>query len=215
MIVIDEELDNLNRRILANKVPELWLRKSFPSILTLRAYMDDLNQRIAFMHKWMNEGRPKVFKIGAFFHPEEFLTAVLQVYARKHTVPFDTLVWRTKITDFASPDKVDKEPEEGIYGDGLFIEGAKWDVMSKTLTECGQRELIATMPIIHMYPSEKKMTQQELATIYECPMYRTQNRGTGALDLPNYLMSIYIPSPNQSPDHWIQRSVAIFVTVQV
>ena len=214
LIVIDEELDTLNRRILANKIPELWLRKSFPSILTLRAYMDDLNHRVKFLTKWVTNERPKVFKVGAFFHPEEFLTAVLQVYARKHTVPFDTLVWRTSVTDFTSADKVESEPEDGIYAEGLYIEGAKWDVMSKTLTECGQRELISTMPIIHMYPSENKMTTQELQTIYECPMYRTQNRGTGALDLPNYLMSIYVPSPNQSPDHWIQRSVAIFVTVQ-
>ncbi|OHT05113.1 Dynein heavy chain family protein [Tritrichomonas foetus] len=215
MIVIDAELDTLNRRILANKIPEMWLRKSFPSILTLRAYMDDLNMRVAFINQWVTTDRPKVFKIGAFFHPEEFLTAVLQVYARKHTVPFDTLVWRTKVTDFTNHEKVDKEPDDGIYAEGIYVEGAKWDVMSKTLTECGQRELISTMPIIHMYPSEKKMTLQELAAVYECPMYRTQNRGTGALDLPNYLMSIYVPSPNQTPDHWIQRSVATFVTVQV
>jgi hypothetical protein len=39
-----------------------------------------------------------------------------------------------------------------------------------------------------------------------------QNRGTGALDLPNHLMNLSIPAP--APDHWIQRSVAVFVTIQ-
>jgi hypothetical protein len=50
LIVIDDRLDLLNRRILANTISEIWLEHSFPSILTLRAYFDDLNQQIAFIN---------------------------------------------------------------------------------------------------------------------------------------------------------------------
>lgn len=39
LIVMDERLDLLNRRILANRVPELWLTHSFPTILTLRGFI--------------------------------------------------------------------------------------------------------------------------------------------------------------------------------
>jgi hypothetical protein len=208
LIVMNGELDLLNRRLLANKVPELWLRHSFPSALTLRSYIDDLKQRIEFMDAWIKTGRPQIFRLGAFYHPEEFLTAVLQVYARKHAVPFDSLRWVTRVLD----QRQLPQPEDGIYVESLYIEGAKWDVGSRTLTECGQRELISTLPIVHLIPTEKPAGSQN---IYECPMYRTQTRGTGALDLPNYLMSLEIPIGTQTADHWIQRSVAVFVTVQV
>jgi hypothetical protein len=208
LIVMDEGLDLLNRRLLANKVPELWLRHSFPSALTLRSYVDDLKQRIEFMDTWIRTSRPIIFKLGCFYHPEEFLTAVLQVYARKHTVSFDCLRWVTQVED----GRPIEAPEDGIYVENLYIEGAKWNNVMQTLTECGQRELISTLPVIHLIPTEKPQMSHNA---YECPMYRTQNRGTGALDLPNYLMSLEIPTGSQVDDHWIQRSVAVFVTVQI
>jgi hypothetical protein len=109
LIVMDEQLDLLNRRLLANKVPELWLRHSFPSALTLRSYINDLQQRIEFMDTWIRTTRPAIFKLGAFYHPEEFLTTVLQVYARKHIVSFDSLRWVTRVLDI----RPIEPPEEG------------------------------------------------------------------------------------------------------
>ena len=209
LIIIDEQLELLNRRLLSNKVPEMWLTHSFPSILPLNQYMDDLSMRIEFLDKWVREEKPLIFKLGAFFHPEEFLTAILQVYARKHNAPFDSLCWETTPIE-TTPST---EPEEGIYIDGLPIEGAKWDVESKTLTECGQKELMNNLPIMHLSPTQnKKLYDRE--DIYECPVFRTQNRGTGALDLPNYIISLYLPTGTILPDHWVQRSVAAFITTQ-
>ncbi|KAK8888098.1 hypothetical protein M9Y10_039159 [Tritrichomonas musculus] len=213
LILIDESLELLNRRLLANKIPEMWLDHSFPSILTLRAYMDDLNQRVDFLQNWVNSRkRPVVFKLGAFYHPEEFLTAVLQVYARKHQTPFDSLRWKTNVVKEESKDIV-KEPEEGIYVDNLFLEGAKWQKESNSLIECGQIELISTMPVMHLMPT-KEEKPYDMNVTYECPLYRTQNRGSGALGLPNYIMSLFLPCDKILPDHWIQRSVAVFITVQ-
>ena len=213
LILIDERLDHLNRRLLANKIPEIWLEQSFPSILTLRNYMDDLKMRVKFLDDWVRMGSPTVFNLGAFYHPEEFLTAVLQLYARKHTVPFDSLSWITTPLNAMSPEKITKEPEEGIYIYGLPIEGAKWDSTNKTLAECGQRELVSVLPVMHLLPTQEK-DYYDLTDTYECPVFRTQNRGSGALGLPNYIFSIYLPTKNEKPDHWVQRSVAAFITTQ-
>jgi hypothetical protein len=49
LIVMDEELDLLNRRLLVNKVPEFWVHHSFLSALTLRSSAEDVKWRIAFM----------------------------------------------------------------------------------------------------------------------------------------------------------------------
>ena len=214
MIIIDSKLELFSKQIIANKVPDLWITHSYPTRLTLRSYMNDLKMRIQFFDTWIRTERPPVFKLGAFYHPEEFLTAVLQVFARKHSIPFDSLRWTTKITDEFSADKIKNQPEDGILVEGLFIEGAKWDKANNGLTECGQTELISTLPIIHLLPTKEAKKPAEEKKIYECPMYRTQNRGTGALDLPNYIMSVYIPSGSEDPDHWVLRSVAVFITVQ-
>jgi hypothetical protein len=210
LILIDEQLEQANRRLLANKVPEIWLTASFPSVLNLHNYIEDLVQRVTFFDHWVTLGPPVVFKLGAFFHPEEFLTAVLQGYARKHLAPFDTLKWRTP----PMPDvRLHSEPEEGIYIDRLPMEGAKWDAAKETLVECAQLDLVNSLPVMHLQPTVDAEPHDRAST-YECPLYRTQNRGTGALDLPNYLMSLYLPTKNAIPGHWVQRSVAAFVTVQ-
>ncbi|KAK8860630.1 hypothetical protein M9Y10_012295 [Tritrichomonas musculus] len=211
LILIDEKLDLLNRRLLAGRVPEIWLEHSYPSILNLRSYMDDLNVRVNFLDKWVRGSPPKVYNLGAFYHPEEFLTAVLQVYARKHKVPFDSLSWLTNPLNETVEEKIVQKPDEGIYICGLPIEGAKWDLDEKTLVECGEKELINKLPVIHLVPTQDK-NQYNMATTYECPVFRTQNRGSGALGLPNYIFSLYLPSETEKPDHWVQRSVAAFIT---
>ena len=169
--------------------------------------------RVNFLNKWVTSGeRPIVFKLGAFFHPEEFLTAVLQVFARKHKVPFDSLRWITNVKK--ENEKLTERPEEGIFIEGPFLEGAKWNKDGNNLVECQQTELISTLPIMHLIPTQNSKVYN-LTNTYECPMYRTQNRGSGALGLPNYIMSLFIPSEDEPPDHWIQRSVATFITVQL
>ena len=186
---------------------------SFPSILSLNHYMNDLNQRVKFIDEWARMGAPCVFKLSAFFHPEEFLTAALQVYARKHVVPFDSLTWLTTPLPIQNPKEIRMEPEEGIYIEGLPLEGAKWDFDQQCLIECGQKDLQNNLPIFHLRPTQEKCPY-DMRFTYECPVYRTQNRGTGALDLPNYIVSLYLPAGEHYPDHWVQRSVAAFITTE-
>jgi hypothetical protein len=211
LIVIDEKLELLHRRIFANRIPELWMDVSFPSILPLRAYMADLAMRVQFIDCWVRHGSPIVFNLGAFYHPEEFLTAVLQVYARKHTVPFDKLSWKTTAREDATGDLIGQAPEEGIYIEGLPLEGARWSTERGTLEECGQRQLVNRLPVLHLLPTTEQ-NAYDMAATYECPVYRTQNRGSGAMGLQNYIFSLYLPTLDESPDHWVQRSVAAFIT---
>ena len=215
MIIIDETMEHFSRQLIANKVPDLWLGKSYPTKLTLHSYFEDLKMRISFIDNWIQNERPIIFKLNAFYHPEEFLTAILQMYARKHSISFDSLVWTTKPIESTD---IKESPEDGIYVEGLYLEGAKWDLTLNALTECGQKELISILPVMHLLPTNSFKNDKKRnpnGNIYECPLYRTQNRGTGALDLPNYIMTLHLPSGSSDPDHWIQRSVAAFITVQL
>ncbi|OHT13633.1 Dynein heavy chain family protein [Tritrichomonas foetus] len=211
LILIDESLETFNRSLLSNKVPELWLRNSFPSILSLSSYMSDLNKRVEFLNGWLNNGQqPEFIFLGGFFHPEEFLTAVLQSYARKHKVPFDSLGWVSSPVSYK--EAKNNMLEEGVYIEGLMLEGAKWDTVESKLIECGEKDLNNQLPIIKLVPSQDK-SPYNLSKTYECPVFRTQNRGTGALDLPNYIFSLFLPTPTIKPDQWVQRSVAAFITI--
>ena len=55
-----------------------------------------------------------------------FLTGALQRHARKYAIPIDTLAFSTNVTVYLEPAEVDKPPDDGIYIDGLFVDGARY-----------------------------------------------------------------------------------------
>ena len=120
--------------------------------------------------------------------------------------------WKTTPVD-SDADQISNEPSEGVYISGLPLEGAKWDIGRQYLVECGAKELSNSLPVMHLVPTQNANIY-DMKETYECPVYRTQKRGTGALDLQNYVLSLFLPTPRTDPDHWILRSVAAFITVE-
>lgn len=53
--------------------------------------MEDLNARVDFLKKWVDEGIPPAFWISGFYFPQAFLTGTLQNFARKYIVSIDTI----------------------------------------------------------------------------------------------------------------------------
>ncbi|EAY07015.1 Dynein heavy chain family protein [Trichomonas vaginalis G3] len=207
--LMNDDISQTIHSLVANKVPPKWRSASYLTSLPATLFIEDLIDRTKFIDAWTRGVRPKVFKLGAFFHPEEFLTAHLQLFARKNKVPFDTVRWSTKVLSERTGAAINEEPEDGLYVEGLFIEGAKWSSSENCLVECNSSDLISTLPVIHLIPTTDPDDKG-----YECPVFRTQVRGTGALDPPNYIMSLWLPNGKLSHAHWIQRSVAAIITVR-
>jgi hypothetical protein len=204
LVVMDEELELLVKRVVANRVPEIWRKLSFPSVLDLRTYVKDLKMRTEFLEKWLVGDQPLVFNLGAMFHPDEFLACVLQTHARKHSISVD----RLGFVNSPVSGVIGRQPEEGVYIEKLALEGAKWDGENNVLKECGVRELLDWLPVMHLVPSE---SEREKAGMYECPVYRTRVRGTGPLDLSNYVVSYWLPT-KEGVSCWVERGVAAFLT---
>ena len=131
-------------------------------------------------------------------------------YARENNVKFSTLNWITQPLDLASSKRLTDPPQEGIYIDGLVIEGAKWDFAKEVLAECGVSDTRNELPVIHMKPHEGPLQYKPEVT-YECPVFRTKRRGSPLMDKPNYTFSLFLPS-KVKPIKWIEGSVSAFTT---
>lgn len=136
-----------------------------------------------------------------FFFTQAFLTGVKQNFARKYTIPIDTVDF-----DFEFKDREDdgkQAPGDGAYVNGvwpltspsetsasthsadlfinhlqqcagMFFEAAAWDYNSHELCESQPTVLFSPVPIIHF--QAKKVEEMLEFVHYTCPMYKTSER---------------------------------------
>lgn len=210
LVVMSADLEDVASSILIGTIPKLWAGKSFPSMKPLSGYFSDLLLRLAFFRKWIDEGPPIVFWLSGFFFTQSFLTGCLQNFSRKYTLPIDLLVLEYAIQTTRS---VGVRPEEGQYMNGLFLEGARWDVKQNSLAESHPRALYDSMPIVLLKPIEKSKASTVLS--YECPVYKTGSR-RGVLSTTghstNFVMFMKIPT-NVPDSKWVLRGVAVLLSL--
>ena len=83
-IVMSEDLDALGAAMFNNQVPDAFARVGFLSLKPLSSWVTDMNDRLAFISRWVDEGSPPAFWLSGFFFPQAFFTGARQNYARKH-----------------------------------------------------------------------------------------------------------------------------------
>merc|ERR1711998_731387 len=91
LVVMSADLEGLSKAMLNNKLPAMWSKVSYPSLKPLSSYVSELLERLAFFQSWVSDGPPTIFQMPHFFFVQAFMTGVLQNYARKFTIPIDTV----------------------------------------------------------------------------------------------------------------------------
>lgn len=81
------------------QVPQLWAKVAYPCLKPLGSWFKDFLRRVTFLRTWLTTGQPSCFWLPGFFFPQGFLTGVLQVHARKYTIPIDTLSFQFAVSD--------------------------------------------------------------------------------------------------------------------
>jgi dynein heavy chain len=91
LAVMSVELESMYNSFLQGGVPNLWSNVAYPSLKPLASWVEDLQGRMAFMRSWLEEGQPRIFALPAFYFPQGFMTAALQLHARKYKIAINTL----------------------------------------------------------------------------------------------------------------------------
>ncbi|CAL1534962.1 unnamed protein product, partial [Lymnaea stagnalis] len=112
LVVMSQKLEEMANSLFVNAVPAMWAGKAYPSLKPLAAWIVDLNARMDFMNKWVDDGIPLIFWISGFFFPQAFLTGTLQNYARRVSISIDTISFDFQVR---TKESIKSHPEMGCY----------------------------------------------------------------------------------------------------
>ncbi|KAH8316762.1 hypothetical protein KR074_004303 [Drosophila pseudoananassae] len=206
IMVMTPDLENVMTAMKFNRIPTKWMSKSYPCLKPLGSYVQDLYKRLNWLHDWHHHGKPPTFWLSGFFFTQAFLTGAMQNFARKYKIPIDTLTFDyvvQKVETKPAP------PEDGVYCNGLYLEGARWEWNDSVLVEQFPKILVYSMPVIYFKPC----TILELVegTRYRCPLYKTGER-KGTLSTTGHSTNYVVPlllNTQVKASHWVKRSVAL------
>jgi dynein heavy chain len=207
LVVMSSELDAMFGAMLKNQVPKMWTKVAYPSLKPLSGWFKDLGERVTFFTSWLKEGQPNCFNLPAFFFQQGFMTGMLQLHARRYQLPIDTLSYTYKIMKYEKATEVPEPPKDGVYIEGFFIVGARFDRATSMIADSFHKEMFDTMPVFHFIPAQNfERNKKDFA----CPLYKTAERKgvlttTGASS--NYILDLDIPT-SKTPDYWMRMGVA-------
>ncbi|KAJ3051836.1 hypothetical protein HK097_007152 [Rhizophlyctis rosea] len=204
-LTITENMELLMNSLFMNQVPVSWEKLAYPSLQGLAAWYGDLLLRIKEIENWVAEFQlPSVVWLSGLFNPQSFLTAIMQTTARKSEWPLDRMVLTVDVTK-KTREEFSGAPREGAYIHGLFMEGARWDTGTGMIQESLLKELTPAMPVIYIkaIPVDKKETKG----VYECPVYRTRQRG------PTFVWTFNLKT-KERPQKWTLAGVALLCSAE-
>jgi len=213
-VVMSAELDSMFQALLLQRVPDMWSNVAYLSLKPLGSWFKDLVARCEFMSSWIGDGPPDAFWMSAFFFPQGYMTAALQMYARSTRIAIDTLDFATRALTI-TPEDVLQAADTGVYFYGAYIEGCRWDSKESKLAESHVGETHVYMPVIWLEPVTKEQLES-LDGKYMCPFYKVSSRA-GTLSTTghstNYIRSLELPAGDFSSEHWVRRSVALLASL--
>lgn len=203
-LTITPNMENLERCIFFDAVPVNWSNLAYPSQMGLQSWFGDLMWRLRELEAWTTDfNLPPSVWLAGFFNPQSFLTAIMQQTARKNQWPLDAMCLNCEVTkkqkqEFSSP------PREGAFINGLFMEGARWDIQMGSIVDSKLKEMFPAMPVIYVVAVTQD--KRDIKNTYECPVYKIRMRG------PTYVWTFNLKTKVKA-SKWVLAGVCLLLHV--
>jgi len=139
--------------------------------------------------------------------PESYLTALVQTTCRVRGWPLDKSTLYTVVTKFTNAEGLEAL-ESGCYVQGLYLEGARWDVEEGELKAQDPKVLVVELPIMQVIPMEQ--SKLKLHNTFRTPVYVTQARknamGVGMVFEADLHTTDHV-------SHWVLQGVALCLNI--
>jgi len=208
---VTESMESLADNLMTNSVNANWVKHAYPSLKPLAAWFSDLVSRCDQLEEWTTKLELlKSIWIAGMFNPMSFLTAVMQVTARKDQLPLDFMVNRWVFTNYREPRELPNVHEvEGVYVHGLFMEGASWEEgkggEEGYITDSKLKDLHPKQPIANVFAIHQDHMSWE--SMYVCPIFVTSARGATYLCKMNCRMDA-----DDSQSRWILAGACMLLS---
>jgi dynein heavy chain len=209
---MSDSMEALMNALYDNKVHGKWATVAYPSMRGLASWLVDMLQRQRQLEAWTADlATPKVTWIAGLFNPQAFLTAVMQVLARKNELPLDRMTTVCDVTKKQSAEDVEAATRDGAYVVGFFLEGARWDVGTGMMDDSILKQLYCPMPVVLMKAALMDKGQRD---VYECPSYKTLTRNpVDGKPTGGYIFTAGLKT-KQNVNKWILAGVALIMDVE-
>lgn len=98
-LTITSDMELLDECITFDRVPSRWAKLSGPSTLGMQLWFSNLLHRHQELYKWsIDFSLPISVWLPGLFNPQSFLTAIMQVAARKNEWPLDRMCLTIEVT---------------------------------------------------------------------------------------------------------------------
>merc|ERR1719276_169728 len=235
---MSQSMEDLIRAITINQWPGrnpfaqcYWEKNAWPSMKSLSSQFLDMLDRVVQLEEWCEElATPFSLWLPGLFNPTAYLTAVMQVTARRTGAPLDQLTTETHVTNYMNKADATYHPENGAFVHGLYMEGARWptgddagDVeilhgvpVAGNLVDGRLKELLPLLPLIYCRAVPVLASWEPSAVgylrrtegIFECPVYTTSFRGHTYV----FLATLKTVDPNTK---WVLTGTAILMQTDV
>ena len=202
------DLDMLATALFNGLLPAAWAKMTAATEKKLGSWILWFQRRYEQYAKWVEVGEPAVMWLSGLHIPETYTAALVQTACRDKGWPLDKSTLYTKVTPFVKAEEVTKKLEHGAYIEGLYLEGAAWDLERSMLRRQDPKVLVTELPILQVIPIEA--SKLKLQNTFKTPVYVTQSRrnamGVGLVFEADL-------ATDEHSSHWTLQGVALSLNI--
>ncbi|KAH8871924.1 Dynein heavy chain 10, axonemal [Schistosoma japonicum] len=198
------ELDNVARSLFNGQVPNVWQRLAPATKKSLGSWMIHFHDRHKQYIAWIENGDPGVIWLSGLHIPESFLMALTQTTCRRNGWPLDKSALFTTVTQYTDSSEIQERAHQGCFVQGLYLEGASWDLAKNCLKRQKSRQLVQPLPILRVSAIEAH--RLKLQNTFCTPVYVTSER-RNAMGI-GLVFEAYLRT-EVHPSHWVLQGVCL------